>query len=99
MSYGGIGHPWARGIRLQLVATIDSSFVVLLISALMPSVELARNFPRELLQIEGVFRLEGLFTFAQEVETFRGLLEEKRIDHGTVEVGARRRRMALVGLV
>lgn len=66
---------------------------------LMPSVELARNFPRELLQIEGVFRLEGLFTFTQEVETFRGLLEEKRIDHGTVEVGARRRRMALVRLV
>lgn len=65
----------------------------------MPTVELARNFPRELLQIEGVFRLEGLFTFAQEVEPFRGLLEEKRIDHGTVEVGSRRRRMALVRLV
>ncbi len=63
MSYGGIGHPWARGIRLHLVAKphvpIVSTFVVLLINALVPSVELACDTPSKLLQIEGVFRLEG----------------------------------------
>ena len=63
MSYGGIGHPWAQGIRLHLVAKATCAhciyFVVLPINALVPSVELACDNPSKLLQIEGVFRLEG----------------------------------------